>query len=99
MSRAQSRARSVREAELLPVLVVLADDDDAALREHTLATLVLLTEDHAANVAECRRTDLGLRKALEAAQRRHATLAQAGPTDEDADEWASVTQLWQTCFA
>jgi hypothetical protein len=86
--------RTVREAELLPVLVVQAVDDDVTLREQALATLALLTEDHAANVAYCRRTDIGLRRALVDARRRHAAL----PAEDTADERAWVDQLWQACF-
>ena len=48
--------------------MVLAADDDTALREQALATLVLLTEDNASNAEFCRRTDVGLRRTLEVAQ-------------------------------
>ena len=88
-------ARPVREAELLPVLVVLAADDDTALREQALATLVLLTEDNASNAEFCRRTDVGLRRTLEAARRR----LESEPAEDTVDERDSIAQLWAVSFA
>ena len=90
--------RTVREAELLPVLVVLASDDYEPLREQALATLVLVAEDHAANTAVLRGTDVGLRKALEAARARHAAAVQAGSAEDVQDEQELVTKLWAICF-
>lgn len=90
--------RTVREAELLPVLVVLATDDYEPLREQALATLVLVAEDNAANTAVLRGTDVGLRKALEAARTHHAAAVRAGNAEDVQDEQELVTKLWAICF-